>query len=188
MRARGREGISRLDGMPGFFENADQDRLKRIYAATAIKRSPISGILSGYHTLPFTLIGPNDENEDASANSGSLKLTGKISVSPKLVVSISPNDERFAEMFPESEPFMDRSLVSRVFVFSGGYKRNHRIRNEHLAVEAHAEGDQELVEKVLNELSRAEIINMGVIWCPQPRFYPVSLERFIVSVLDREFG
>lgn len=174
--------------MSGFFENADQERLKRIYAMTAVRRVPITGIISGYHTLPFTLVGPNDENDDASQNKGSLKLTGKISVSPKLVVSISPNDERFAEMFPESEPFMDRSLVSRVFAFSGAYKRNHRIRNEHLTVEECSEPDQELVEKVLNELSRAEIINMGVIWCPQPRFYPVSLERFIVSVLDREFG
>ena len=46
---------------------------------------------------------------------------------------------------------------------------------------------KELLEKVLNEMSRAEIINMGVIWCPSPRFYPISLERFIASVLDREF-
>lgn len=173
--------------MAGLFENADQERLKRIYAMTAVKRVPITGIVSGYHTLPFTLIGPNDENEDAASRPGSLKLTGKISVSPKLVVSISPDDERFAEIFPEAEPFMDRSITSRVFAFSGGYRRNHRIRNEHLTVEDFPDPDQELLEKVLNELSRAEVINMGVIWCPQPRFYPISLERFIASVLDREF-
>lgn len=173
--------------MPGFFENADQERLKGIYAATAIRRLPISGIVSGYHTLPFTLVGPNDEKE-GSARPGSLKLTGKITVSPKLVVTVSPNDERFAEIFPESEPFMDRSIVGRMFSFNAGYRRNHRIRNEHLTVEDFPDGDQDLVEKVLNELARAEIINMGVIWCPAPRFYPVSLERFIVSVLDRELG
>jgi hypothetical protein len=179
--------------MPGFFENADQERLKRIYAMTAVKRVPITGIVSGYHTLPFTLVGPNDEREDAGDRSGSLKLTGKISVSPKLVVSISPNDERFAEIFPESEPFMDRSIVGRMFAFSapilsGAFRRSHRIRNERLTVEEFPEPDQELLEKVLNELSRAEIIDMGVIWCPQPRFYPISLERFIASVLDRELG
>jgi hypothetical protein len=177
------------------FENADPERLKRIYAMTAVKRVPITGIVSGYHTLPFTLVGPNDgssDGGDASEARGSLKLTGKISVSPKLVVSISPDDERFSEIFPESEPFMDRSIVSRVFAFAGpnlpsAFRRNHRIRNEHLTVEELLEPDQEVLQRVLNELSRAEVINMGVIWCPQPRFYPISLERFIVSVLDREF-
>lgn len=176
--------------MSGFFDNADQERLKRIYAMTAVKRVPITGIVSGYHTLPFTLVGPNDEKEEAegfSSKSGSLKLTGKISVSPKLVVSISADDERFAEIFPEADPFMDRSITSRVFAFSGAYRKSHRIRNEHLTVEEFPDPDQELLEKVLNELSRAEVINMGVIWCPQPRFYPISLERFIASVLDREF-
>ncbi len=179
--------------MPGPFDNADQERLKRIYPMTAVRRVPITGIVSGYHTLPFTLVGPNDEAEETPAQPGSLKLTGKISVSPKLVVSISPNDERFAEIFPEAEPFMDRSITSRVFAFSapslsGAFRRNHRIRNEHLMVEEFPDPDQELLEKVLNELQRAEVINMGVIWCPQPRFYPISLERFIASVLDREFS
>jgi hypothetical protein len=188
--------------MPGFFDNGghsdradpgDQGRLKRIYAMTAVKRIPITGIVSGYHTLPFTLVGPNDGLEETPEKPGSLKLTGRISVSPKLVVSISPDDERFAEIFPEAEPFMDRSITGRIFAFSapslsGAFRRSHRVRNEHLSVEAYPDGDQDLLEKVLNELSRAETINMGVIWCPQPRFYPISLERFIVSVLDRELG
>lgn len=188
--------------MPGIFDHgfsggnadrADPERLKRIYAMTAVKRVPITGIVSGYHTLPFTLVGPNDGLEEPPGKPGSLKLTGRISVSPKLVVSISPDDERFAEVFPEAEPFMDRSITGRVFAFSapslaGAFRRNHRVRNEHLSVEAYPDGDQDLLEKVLNDLSRAEVINMGVIWCPQPRFYPISLERFIVSVLDRELG
>jgi hypothetical protein len=173
--------------MPEFFENADQDRLKHIYKTTDIRRLPITGIVAGYHTLPFTLIGPNDENDTGKANPGSLKLTGKITVSPKLVLSISPTDERFADMFPESEPFMDKSIVARMFSFSTAYKKNYRIRNEHLSVEEFPDADRDLLNNVLNELSRAEIINMGVIWCPQPRFYPISLERFIASVLDREF-
>jgi hypothetical protein len=179
--------------MPGTPDPADPARLKRIYAMTAVKRVPITGIVSGYHTLPFTLIGPDDTLDEPPENPGSVKLTGRISVSPKLVVSLSPDDERFADVFPEAEPFMDRSITGRIFAFgapslAGAFRRNHRIRNEHLTVEAFPEGDQELLERVLNELSRAEVINMGVIWCPQPRFYPVSLERFIVSVLDRELG
>lgn len=185
--------------MPGFFDPADkgdpadQGRLKRIYAMTAVKRVPITGIVSGYHTLPFTLVGPNDSLDESPEKPGSLKLTGRISVSPKVVISLSPDDERFADVFPEAEPFMDRSITGRVFAFNapslaGSFRRNHRIRNEHLSVETFPDGDQDLLANVLNELSRAEVINMGVIWCPQPRFYPISLERFIVSVLDRELG
>lgn len=174
--------------MPDFFENADQDRLKQIYQSTDIRRLPLTGIVAGYHTLPFTLVGPNDESDDSSAKGrGSLKLTGRIMVSPKLLFTLSPGDEHFADMFPEEDPFMDKSIVSRFFSFSTAYKKNYRIRNENLSVEEFPDGDRELVEKVLNELSRAEIINMGVIWCPQPRFYPISLERFIASVLEREF-
>lgn len=168
------------------FPQADPERLKQIFQATDVKRMPITGIVAGYHTLPFTLIGPNDD-EEGSEPSGSLKLTGRIKVSPKLVIPVSPHDERFAEMFPESEPFMDRSLVARVFSFAAVNRKNYRIRNEHLTVEEFPESDGELTERVLNELARAEIINMGVIWCPQPRFYPISLERFIISVLEKEF-
>jgi hypothetical protein len=174
--------------MSDFMENADQERLKEIYKATEVRRSPITGIVAGYHTLPFTLVGPNDEADESSSKPpGSVKLTGKITVSPKLLFTISHQDERFAEMFPESEPFMDKSLAARLFSFSKAPKKNYRIRNEHLTVEELPGDDKELLAQVLNEMSRAEIINMGVIWCPQPRFYPISLERFIVSILEREF-
>ena len=166
----------------------DPKRLKEIYEKTEICRSPITGIVAGYHDLPFTLVGPNDEEQEGDdPAAGSLKLSGKISVSPKMVIPIHGGDERFSEIFPESEPFMDRSLISRVFSFSAAYRRHHRIRNEFLQVEALAEEPRHLLSQVMNEMAKAEIINMGVIWCPSPRHYPVSLERFIVSVLDREF-
>ncbi len=173
--------------MPDPRHDADPERLKNIYKTTDIRRLPMTGIVAGYHTLPFTLVGPNDESDSGDAQ-GSLKLTGKIMVSPKLVLSISPNDEHFAEIFPEAEPFMDKSIVARMFSFSAAYnKKNYRIRNEHLSVEEFPDGDMELLDRVMNEMARAEVINMGVIWCPQPRFYPISLERFIASVLEREF-
>jgi hypothetical protein len=173
--------------MSELFPDADPDQMRQVFQSTRIARSPLTGFVAGYHTLPFTLIGPNDEpGIDAIAASGSLKLTGQITVSPKLVMTLNPNDERFAEIFPEETPFMDRRIVGRVFGFNAAYRRNHRIRGEHLQVEEISLPDQELLEKVLDEMSRGEVINMGVIWCPAPRFYPISLERFIVSVLDRE--
>ncbi len=169
------------------FSDTDPERLRWVYQNTEIRRSPITGIVSGYHNLPFTLIGPNDEPDSLPNNPGSLKLTGKISVSPKLVIPVSPHDERFADIFPEDEPFMDRSLVSRIFSFGASNRKNLRIRNEHLAVEAFPNSGADLLARVLDELSRGEILNTGVIWCPAPRFYPVSLERFIISILGREF-
>ncbi len=173
----------------GGFQKPDQERLREIYKNTTIRRAPITGIVSGFHTLPFTMVGPNDEADESSSKPpGSVKLTGKITVSPKILLTISSQDDRFAEMFPESEPFMDKSIAARLFSFSTASKKNYRIRNEHLTVEEFTEDDQSLLATVLNELNRAEIINMGVIWCPQPRFYPISLERFIASILDREFG
>ncbi len=167
--------------------NAEPDRLRMIYDQTRIHRSPISGIVSGYHTLPFTLVGPNDGLDDSGDLRGSLKLTGKISVSPKLVIPISAQNEQFADIFPEAEPFMDRSITQRVFSFRLGTRKNLSVRNEFLTIEVLSEKDEAILDKIQNELSRGEIINHGVIWCPEPRFYPVSLERFIVSVLDREF-
>ncbi len=165
----------------------DPQRLKEIFDQTDIRKVPLTGIVAGYHSLPFTLVGPNDDSESGEGTGGSLKLTGKITVSPKLIVSVSREDERFADMFREDEPFMDKSITGRIFSFSTAFRnKNLKVRNEYLSVEESPDSAAELIEKVLNDLARAEIINMGVIWCPVPRFYPISLERFIFSVLDRE--
>ena len=180
------------------FPGASPERLRRVFERTEIRRSPITGIVRGYHTLPFSLVGPGDATrleaeaaepspEDAPT-SGSVLLTGRISVSPRLVIPVSPEPERFGDAFPEDAPFMDRGLVARVFAFAAGKGKGLRVRNEHLAVESFADSDALLLERVLDDHDRAESVDCAVIWCPEPRFYPVSLERFILSVLDREFG
>ncbi len=180
------------------FPGAHPERLRRIFDRTEVRRSPLTGIVQGYHTLSFSLVGPDDgaANEEASTDSGgdpeaprsggSLLLTGKISVSPKLILPLTAETERFGDVFPEEEAFMDRSLVGRVFMFAGGKGRHLRIRNEHLSVESFADSDAILLERVLDDLDRSETIDRAVIWCPEPRFYPVSLEKFILSVLERE--
>jgi hypothetical protein len=40
---------------------------------------------------------------------------------------------------------------------------------------------------VLDELERKEIINTGVVITPNVRFYPISIEKLIMKILDREF-
>ena len=175
------------------FPGAAPDRLRRVFERTEVKRSPIVGIVKGYHTLPFSLVGPDDARapEDAESGEGvpsrgSVLLTGKISVSPRLVLPVGPDGESFGEAFPEEEPYMDSALRARVFAFAVGKGRNLRVRNEHLSVESFADSDAILLERVLDEMDRGEVIDRAVIWCPEPRFYPVSLEKFILSVLERE--
>jgi len=43
------------------------------------------------------------------------------------------------------------------------------------------------IERALDELMRGEILDTGVILGPNVKFYPVSIERFISEILDREF-
>ncbi len=173
-------------------QGADPERLRRVFERTEVRRAPITGIVEGYHTLPFLLVGPDHGDDEADpsdaggAARGSVLLTGKISVSPKLVIPVSAVAERFADAFPEAEPFMDRALTGRVFAFATGRGKHLRVRNEHLNVETFADSDALVLERVLDDLDRGEIIDHAVIWCPEPRLYPVSLEKFILSVLDRE--
>ena len=52
-----------------------------------------------------------------------------------------------------------------------------------------AEGDPEArVERILEELARGEILDTGLILSPDVKFYPVSIDRFLHEILDREFG
>lgn len=179
------------------FPGASPERLRRVFERTVIKRAPLTGIVQGYHTLPFSLVGPDDEStsgddaghpeDETPTPRGSVLLTGKISVSPKLVIPVGGDPDRFGDVFPEEAPFMDRGLVGRIFAFAAGKGRNLRVRNEHLQVETFADSDALLLERVLDDLDRSETIDRAVIWCPEPRFYPVSLEKFILSVLEREF-
>ena len=183
------------------FPGANPGRLRRVFERTEIRRAPLTGIVRGYHTLPYSLVGPDDAAQESAGDAtdsefgstasdairGSVLLTGVISVSPRLVMPVSPDGESFGEAFPEEEPFMDPALVGRIFSFAVGKGRNLRVRNEHLMIESFADSDAILLERVLDDLDRSETINRAVIWCPEPRFYPVSLEKFILSVLDREF-
>ena len=41
-----------------FDDKVDSEHLKTIFEKTQVLRKPISGIISGYHTLPYILAGP----------------------------------------------------------------------------------------------------------------------------------
>jgi hypothetical protein len=133
------------------FPGASPGRLRRVFDRTEIRRAPLTGIVQGFHTLPYSLVGPDDARaaelmagtggaEGAESPRGSVLLTGKISVSPKLILPVTPDGESFGDAFPEEEPFMDPGLVGRVFAFAVGKGRNLRVRNEHLTVETLSRG------------------------------------------------
>ena len=39
-------------------ERHDPEYLKHLFDATEILRKPVSGIIAGYHVLPYILVGP----------------------------------------------------------------------------------------------------------------------------------
>src|SRR5882672_9686659 len=103
-------------------------------------------------------------------------------VLPRLV--LGGNAPTYGEMFGERD-LMDARIVARVFSFR--YAGRVSLESEDLAIRRHEGDPGTQVERVLEELARREVIDTAVIASPDARFYPVSLDRFIREILDREF-
>ena len=127
--------------------------LKGIFEQTRILRRPISGIVSGYHVLPYILVGPDTETECRA-----VEVRGKIRVSPRLVIRPGEEGQTYGEVFGESET-MDRVLVGRLFAFRYAARRHALVESEDLTIRP-AEGDPEArIERILvrRHLSSASI-------------------------------
>ncbi len=156
--------------------------LRGIFEQTQILRRPISGIVSGYHVLPYILVGPDTETEHRA-----VEVRGKIRVSPRLVIRPGDPGQTYGEVFGESEA-MDRALIGRLFAFRYATRRHALVESEDLTIRP-AEGDPEArIERILDELARAETLDTGLILSPDVKFYPVSIDRFLHEILDREFS
>ncbi len=165
-----------------FDQRYDPIFLKGIFEQTRILRKPISGIVSGYHVLPYILVGPDKEMER-----GAVEVRGKIRVSPRLVIRPGEEGQTYGEVFRDAE-LMDRLLVGRLFAFRYAARRHALVESEDLTIRP-AEGDPEArVERILDELARGEILDTGLILSPDVKFYPVSIDRFLHEILDREFS
>ena len=154
---------------------------KDIFAKTAIMRKPITGIVSGYHQLPYILIAP-DENNDSHA----IEINGKINVSPKFIISPGMIRESFGDVF-DPETF-DKDLQGRFFSFAYSNKKNIKIESEYFKIRNVEEKAEEYIKRVLDQLMGQENINTGLIFGPQFKYYPVSLDRFINEIVEREFN
>ncbi len=153
---------------------------QEVYEKTEILRKPISGIVSGYHELPYVLVAP-----DEASDSRSIEISGKINVSPKFVISSAMLNETFGEVF-DPETFSD-DIQGRVFSFGYAQKRNVKIESEYLTIKNIDANVRAHLEAVLDSLLARENIATGLIFGPRFHYYPVSVDRFISEIIDREF-
>ena len=157
----------------------DAELLQHVFDETTVLRKPLRGIISGYHVLPYILVGA-----DHDAPARSVEVRGRIKVSPRLIVTPNREGPTYGELFGERE-LMDHRLVARVFSFR--YARGLVLEGDDLRIQRQEREPHGHLERVLDELARREIVNTGVIVSPDVRFYPVSIDRFIREILDQEF-
>jgi len=164
-----------------FDRTHDPELLKSIFEQTQVLRKPISGIIAGYHVLPYILVGPQEER-----GTRSVEIRGKIRVSPRLVISPSSRGQTYGELFDDPE-LMDRTLVARVFSFLYAARHQVQLEGEELKITRSDRDPRAQLNQALDDLVRREIINTGVIFCPRVRFYPISIDRFLTEILEEEF-
>jgi hypothetical protein len=154
--------------------------IRQVYAQTEILRKPISGIISGYHELPYILVSPDDENPSASVH-----INGQVYVSPKFVISPGMLGESFGEVF-DPQTF-DSEIQGRLFSFAYARKKNFKLENRKFEVRNVAEAARDHVNRVHDELMQQENLATALIFGPRFDYYPVSIDRFVNEIVEREF-
>jgi hypothetical protein len=156
----------------------DAELLRHVFEHTRVVRKPLTGIIAGYHVLPYILVGAEHERPGRS-----VEVRGRIKVSPRLV--IAPGQvPTYGDLFKERD-LMHEGLVARVFSFR--YASRLALESEDLNIRRQEHDPESQLDRVLEELVQREVIDTGVIVSPDVRFYPVSLDRFIREILDQEF-
>ena len=157
----------------------DPEWLRHVFEETRVVRRPLAGIIAGYHTLPYILVGAEREQPGRS-----VEVRGRIRVSPRMVITPGRDGPTYGELFGERE-LMHHTLLARVFTFR--YAPRLMLESEDLQIRRQSRGPEDHLQRVLEELAQREIINTGVIITPDAHFYPVSIDRFIREILDQEF-
>ena len=162
-------------------ERHDPEFLKHVFDDTRVLRKPVTGIIAGYHVLPYILVGPREDRPTHC-----VEIRGKIKVSPRLVLAPGRAGQTYGDLFKDQE-VMDQALVARVFSFLYSSRHQVTLESEDLQIQQRERNAESQAERALDELAQREVINTGVILSPDVRFYPVSLDRFISEILDQEF-
>jgi hypothetical protein len=167
-----------MSQLPEFGE--PNEHVREIYEKTEILRKPITGIVSGYHELPYILIAPDEQDKNRS-----IEINGKINVSPKFIISSAMLRESFGDVF-DPDTFSE-DIQGRLFSFGYARKRNVTIESEYLTIKHIDSRVRAHCDVVMDRMLAQENIATGVIYGPQFEFYPVSIDRFISEIIDREF-
>ena len=159
----------------------DLSYLKKIFSETEILKKPIHRIISGYHQLPYVLIGPS-----ISDTSKTTEFRGKIHVSPRIIIRPGEEGQTYGDIFGEDN--IEPAIVARIFGFLYLKERTTQFSSEDLTVNEFNVPLSEAIDRVLDELARKECIDTGVIRSPDVGIYPVSLDRYIKEMLDKELS
>ncbi len=163
-----------------FDREYDPIYLRSIFDLTRVIRKPITGIVVGYHRIPYILVGPDEARKGRA-----VEIRGQIRVSPRLVIPPSHLRQTYGEVFAESE-VMDKALVGRMFSFLYRGGQNMQLEHDELTIRPVDADPEDRVERTLEELARGEILDTGLILSPNVKFYPLSIDRFLTEILDRE--
>lgn len=154
--------------------------MRAIFDQTVVVKQPRFGIVSGYHELPYVCLGESIESGYATT-----QIKGRVHVSPRFVIRPTEYEPSYEEIFGEEH--VDNALVGRMFGFMGFRGRPIECKSEHLELTHLNTSMERALSETLDDLERREDITTGVIISPDSRYYPVSIERFISSVLEDEF-
>lgn len=154
--------------------------MRALFQQTVVVRRPTFGIVSGYHELPYVCLG---QAFDPAAKT--TEVRGRVQVSPRFIIRPPHLEPSYAEIFGSDH--VDVELAGRMFGFLGFSGKPVECKSEYLDVTNMESSIDEMLSRTLNELDRREDITTGVIITPDPRYFPVSIERFISTVIEDEF-
>ncbi|MBI2424073.1 MAG: hypothetical protein HYV27_14680 [Candidatus Hydrogenedentes bacterium] len=157
------------------------DEMRRVYLRTVIVRKPTHGIVRRYHELPYFCLG-----ESLESGFRTTCVRGKVQVSPQFLIRPGHYQPSYEEIFGEDS--VDGALAGRVFGFLGFPGKPVQCSSEYLEVEHVKHSVDEVLSQKLDLLDRNEDIVTGIIITPNNQFYPISIERFIASILEDEFS
>lgn len=164
-----------------FGSQAEPEYLRKVFEDTQVLRKPVTGIVTGYHVLPYILVGPDEERHQSS-----IEIRGRIRVSPRLIISPRQIGQTYGELFDDAE-VMDKALVGRIFSFLYASRHNVQLESDDLRIIKAERDPRSQIDRAMDDLMRGEILDTGLIFSPDVKFYPVSIERFITEILEREF-
>lgn len=154
--------------------------MRQIYEGTVIVRRPTYGIVTGYHEIPYVCVGAS-----LTTSSRTVRVNGTIHVSPRFIIRPEHLEPSYGEIFGDDN--VDAALVGRMFGFMGFRGKPVECKSEHIEVKDLNESVDRVLSDALDDIERREDITSGVIVTPNPQYYPISLERFIASILEDEF-